>query len=79
LAKGTLKIAEKCGVATAIFQCGQCKSEGIAWKCNGKSNPFAPLSSVNVVEETFCIAGPDFLRRERRVPALALKIKSVTV
>jgi len=42
-------------------------------------NPIAPLSSVNVVEETFCIAGPDFLRRERRVPALALKIKSVTI
>jgi len=42
-------------------------------------NPFAPLSSVNVVEETFCIAGSDLMRRERRVPALALKIKSVTV
>ncbi len=29
-------------------------------------NPFAPLSPVNVVEETFCIAGPDFLRRVNR-------------
>jgi len=29
-------------------------------------NPFAPLSSVNVVEETFCIVGPDFLRRVNR-------------
>jgi hypothetical protein len=30
LAKGTLKIAEKCGVATAIFQRGQVENESLA-------------------------------------------------
>jgi hypothetical protein len=33
LAKGTLKIAEKCGVATAIFQRGQVGNEGLAFDC----------------------------------------------
>jgi len=31
LAKGTLKIAEKCGVATAIFEHGQWENEGLAF------------------------------------------------
>jgi hypothetical protein len=30
-------------------------------------NPFAPLLSGNVVEETFCVAGSGSLRRESRV------------
>jgi hypothetical protein len=32
LAKGTLKIAEKCEVATAIFQHGQGENESLASK-----------------------------------------------
>jgi hypothetical protein len=32
LAKGTLKIAEKCGVATAIFLRGQEENEGLGLK-----------------------------------------------
>jgi hypothetical protein len=31
LAKGTLKIAEKCGVATAIFQRGQGGNESLGF------------------------------------------------
>jgi hypothetical protein len=32
LAKGTVKIAEKCGVATAIFESGRGENEGLEFK-----------------------------------------------